>query len=790
MQQVVVPDDTHCLRLRLFVQGAVQGVGFRPFLLRLAIELGLVGWVSNTARGVLLEVDGHPRQLREFLVRLERDKPIHAVIQGLESSFHEPAGFTTFQIRPSDPTGAKNTLVLPDYATCGDCLRDIFEPGNRRYQYPFTNCTHCGPRFSILSALPYDRPNTTMRGFPMCLACRAEYEDPRDRRFHAQPNACPRCGPHLELWGAGGKVLATHHEALIQVADLLRGEAIVAIKGLGGFHLVVDARREEAVCALRRRKGREAKPFALMCPNLEAAKRLCEVSAQEEELLCSPESPIVLLRRLPASPSEVAPSVAPDNPYLGIMLPYTPLHHLLMAELGFPVVATSGNLSEEPICTDEYEALHRLAGLAEAFLVHNRPIARHVDDSVVRVVLGRELVLRRARGYAPLPIRLAEPVPSLFAVGAHLKNAIAVSLGRDVFVSQHIGDLETAQAFAAFQEVGKSLRHMYDLWPDAVVCDRHPDYLSTQFAQKSGMPVVTVQHHYAHVLACMAENHLDGTVLGISWDGTGYGQDHTIWGGEFLRVTQSGFQRVAHLRTFGLPGGEKAVRQPRRTALGLLYEIFGDDLFTMRHLAPLQAFAPAELAVLRTMLQKNINTPRTSSAGRLFDAIAALVGLHQIVHFEGQAALHLEFALDGIETDERYNVDILDSSAISLQAPLIVDWAPLVRGVLDDLDCRVERGRIAAEFHNALVEAIVTVARRVGEERVVLTGGCFQNKYLTERAVNRLRSEDFRPYWHRQIPPNDGGIAVGQIVAAARQRLGDQEHVLGRSGKTLEYSGR
>jgi hydrogenase maturation protein HypF len=551
---------------------------------------------------------------------------------------------------------------------------------------------------------------------------------------------------------------------------------------LGGFLLAVDARQEEAVRALRRRKGREAKPFALMCPDLEAAKRLCEVSAQEEELLCSSESPIVLLRRLPALASEVAPSAAPDNPYLGIMLPYTALHHLLLAQLGFPIVATSGNRSEEPICTREHEALHRLAGLAEAFLVHNRPIARHVDDSVVRVLLGRELVLRRARGYAPLPIRLAEPVPAVLAVGAHLKNTIAVSLDREVFVSQHIGDLETAQAFAAFQEVSKSLCQMYDLRPVAIVCDAHPDYLSTQFAQKSGLPVTPVQHHYAHVLACMAENHLEGPVLGVSWDGTGYGLDHTIWGGEFLRVRESGFQRVAHLRTFALPGGDQAVRQPRRTALGLLYELFGDELFTMRHLAPLQAFKPAELAVLRRMLEKNINTPRTSSAGRLFDAIAALIGLHQTVQFEGQAALHLEFALDGIATDERYNADIIDASTSSRPVPLIIDWAPLVRGVLDDLDRRVERGRIAAKFHNTLVEVIVTVARRVGEERVVLTGGCFQNKYLTERTVKRLRSETFRPYWHRQIPPNDGGIAVGQIVAAARQRLGDREHVFSSAG--------
>jgi hydrogenase maturation protein HypF len=769
-----MPGDALCLRLRLAVQGAVQGVGFRPFVLRLASELGLSGWVSNTARGLLLEAEGPPRQLHVFLARFERDKPAHAVIQSLESSFHEPAGYTSFQIRPSDATGAKSALVLPDYATCADCLRDISEPGNRRYRYPFTNCTHCGPRFSIIEGLPYDRPNTTMRGFVMCEACQAEYEDPRDRRFHAQPNACPRCGPHLELWDADGKVLATHHEALVQAADLVRRGAIIAVKGLGGFHLLADARRDEPVSALRRRKGREAKPFALMCPTLEIAKGLCDVSAQEEELLCSPECPIVLLRRLPGSLAEVTPSVAPDNPYLGIMLPYTPLHLLLMAELGFAVVATSGNLSEEPICTDEHEALRRLAGLADFFLVHNRPIARHVDDSVVRFLLGRELVLRRARGYAPLPITLAEPVPSVFAVGAHLKNTIALSRGPDVFVSQHIGDLETAQAFAAFQEVSMRLRQMYELHPAAVVCDLHPDYISTQFARKTGLPVLAVQHHYAHVLACMAENHLNGTVLGVSWDGTGYGLDQTIWGGEFLRVTPPGFDRVAHLRTFGLPGGDQAVRQPRRTALGLLYEIFGDGLFTMHDLLPLQAFSSAELAVLRTMLQKKINTPRTSSAGRLYDAIAALMGVQQIVQFEGQAALHLEFALGGIETDEQYRMDIIDSPMPAAQDLLIVDWEPLVLGVLEDVSRGVSRGLIAAKFHNALVQAIVAIARKIQEERVILTGGCFQNRYLTERTVSRLRSENCIPYWHRRIPPNDGGIAVGQVMAAVRE-LGERE---------------
>jgi len=629
-------------RLRITIRGAVQGVGFRPFVYRLATEMGLPGWVLNSTHGVFIEVEGSAPTLETFLLRIEREKPPRSFIQSLEYSFLDPIGYATFEIRRSDESGDRTTLVLPDIATCSDCLREIFDPTNRRYRYPFTNCTNCGPRFTIIEALPYDRPNTTMKGFVMCQACRSEYENPRDRRFHAQPNACPRCGPHLELWDPGGKVLASHHDALVGAAEAVRQGWIVAVKGLGGFHLLVDARNEDAVVHLRQRKHREEKPFALMYPTLELVREHCDVSELEERLLASPESPIVLLRRQRSathSPSSViAPSVAPGNPYLGIMLPYTPLHHLLLAELGFPVVATSGNLSDEPICTDEQEALKRLAGIADLFLVHDRPIARHVDDSVVRVVMGRELVLRRARGYAPLPIadcglmdshrtpssaQMGTSSPtSILAVGAHLKNTIAVSVGPQVFVSQHIGDLETAEAFQAFQRAIESLQKLYDLRPSVVACDAHPDYLSTQFARRTGVPVISVQHHYAHVLSCMVENELEPPVLGVAWDGTGYGRDGTIWGGEFLRVTEHSFHRIGHFRTFRLPGGEKAIKEPRRTAIGVLYEIYGDDTFLLTELAPVKAFSSEERAILRTMLTKKINAPVTSSVGRLWWACA------------------------------------------------------------------------------------------------------------------------------------------------------------------------
>lgn len=750
-------------RLKIVIHGAVQGVGFRPFVYRLATELKLTGWVLNSAQGVFIEAEGPKEQLEEFLRRLERDKPPRAFIQSLEASWLDPIGYMEFSIRHSDESGQKIAFILPDIATCPDCLREIFDPRDRRYRYPFTNCTNCGPRFSIIEALPYDRPNTTMKIFKMCPDCQAEYEDPTNRRFHAQPNACPQCGPHLELWDRRGTVLAQRDEALRQAAKAIRDGQIVAVKGLGGFHLICDARNDEAVQELRRRKHREEKPFALMYPSLELIKAHCEVSELEERLLLSPEAPIVLVRQASPAPLKPTRSVAPRNPYLGVMLPYTPLHHLLMAELGFPVVATSGNLSDEPICTDEHEALERLNQIADLFLVHNRPIARHVDDSIVRIVGGRELVLRRARGYAPLPITLEtgnSERKTVLAVGAHLKNTISLSVGSNIFISQHIGDLETAEAFGAFQRVIRDFEKLYEAQPSVIAHDLHPDYLSTKYAQQREIPKVGVQHHYAHVLACLAENELDGPVLGVSWDGTGYGLDGTIWGGEFLLATRESFTRVAHLRTFRLPGGEQAIKEPRRAALGVLYELFGDGL-KCADLAPIQSFSEHELELLLTMLQKNLNSPTTSSAGRLFDAVASLVGLRQISRFEGQAAMELEFALHGMETDERYEFAL---------AHEMLDWGSMLLGIISDVRAGASVGKIAAKFHNTLVEMIVTVAQRVGEERVVLTGGCFQNKYLTERAIARLRQEGFRVYWHQRVPPNDGGIALGQIVAAVHHK--------------------
>ncbi len=766
-------------RIHIVIRGAVQGVGFRPFIYRLAKEMDLPGWVSNSTQGVFIEVEGPKERLDEFVLRIEKEKPPRSFIQSLEFSYLDPMGFTTFEIHTSSSEGMKTALVLPDIATCPDCLREVFDSSNRRYRYPFTNCTNCGPRFSIIESLPYDRPNTSMKNFPMCPECRKEYNDPMDRRFHAQPNACPICGPHLELWDEHGSMLAAVDDALLKAAEAIRDGKIVALKGIGGFQLLVDARNDEAVTRLRDRKHREEKPFALMYPGLESIRQDCEVSELEERILLSPESPIVLLQRKTHNPQSairksqseicnprfpIAPSVAPRNPYLGVMLPYTPLHHLLMRDLGFPAVATSGNLSDEPICIDEHEALKRLGGIADCFLVHDRPIVRHVDDSIVRILLGRELVLRRARGYAPLPLTIVTSLHQpLLAVGAHLKNTVALNVENNIFVSQHIGDLETQESLHAFQRVIHDFRQLYDVEPKTVVCDLHPDYLSTQYARQSGLDTVSVQHHYAHVAACMAENQVEGELLGVSWDGTGLGLDGTIWGGEFLLTNASSFERVASFRTFPLPGGDRAIKEPRRSALGALYEMFGPAALDRQEIVSVASFIEQEKRLIGQALEKKINAPLTSSVGRLFDAVASLVGLRQQLAFEGQAAMELEFAATRGETDRRYECTIASSGAL-----LAVDWAPMIEEMLTDVERSLPIPEISAKFHNTLAFSILTVAQRIGRNRVVLTGGCFQNTLLTEKAVRLLTRNGIRPYWHQRIPPNDGGISLGQIYAVAR----------------------
>jgi hydrogenase maturation protein HypF len=751
-------------RLKLEIEGAVQGVGFRPFVYRLARELRLDGWVSNDGRGVVIEAEGAPADLDRFVERLAAENPVPSVIRALRGKRLEPRGYRSFRIRASHDRGAKSTQLLPDIATCSACLSEVSDPCDRRAGYPFTNCTHCGPRFSIIRSLPYDRDGTTMKRFTLCDACRAEYQDPVDRRFHAQPNACPSCGPRLALWSAKGDVVAGGVAALDEAVRSLRRGAILAVKGLGGFHLMVDARNGGSIARLRRKKPRREKPLALMVRDLDQAAALCRIDAEARSVLSSPEAPILLLPRRSDAP--VHESVAPGNRWLGVMLPYTPLHHLLLQGAGIPLVATSGNLTDEPM----------------RFLVHDRPIARHVDDSVAWIVRGETRLLRRARGYAPRPVLLADEMPTILGVGAHLKSTVALSVGRQVFLSQHIGDMENPEALEAFERIIEDFERLYEATPAVVAHDLHPDYLSTRWAQEraaetkdaagSSPRLVAVQHHHAHLAACLAENECTGPALGVTWDGSGYGPDGSVWGGEFLLGTAASYRRVAHLRPFRLPGGETAIREPRRSALALLYELDGENAFGEERLVPVRSFRAEERSLLARMLERGVNAPWTTSAGRLFDAVAALIGPWQRTSFEGQAAMGLEQMADRGANDP-YPLDVAagetSESSATEPPPLVLDWEPLLRSVLDDLRRGVPADIIASRFHAALAEAIVRVAGIVGEPVVALSGGCFQNRLLIERIVPRLEESGFRVLLHRQVPPNDGGISLGQVaVAAAR----------------------
>ncbi len=741
-----MPEETSIL---LRMRGRVQGVGFRPVVFRLAHELGLRGWVRNDAAGAEVALRGRAEALAKFRAELPGRLPAAADIQGVEEGpapADVPAGF---EIRISAETGGARTAgILPDLATCPDCLREIFDPHDRRFRYPFANCTHCGPRFSILSSLPYDRANTTMRGFRMCPACAAEYRDPRNRRFHAQPNACPVCGPSLAWAAADGTVLETRDEALRAAAAALRGGGIVAVKGLGGFHLMVDARDGQAVRRLRERKKRDEKPFALLFPSRAAIESACAVSEAERKWLESQAAPIVLLKKREGA-AGLAEEVAPELPWIGAMLPYTPLHHLLMHELGFPVVATSGNLTDEPICTDNDEALVRLGGIADFFLTHDRDIARPMDDSVMAVCGGEPIPMRRGRGLSPYSLPLSGAPDGWVAAGAQMKSAVAVTAGGNAVMSPHVGDLDHEGAARLWARAVNDLLELHGLKPVAAAADLHPGYASTQGAAELGASVTGVQHHHAHIAACMAENGLEGPVLGIAWDGTGLGTDGTIWGGEFLVCTRAEFRRAAWLRSFSLAGGDAAAREPRRSALGVLRE--------MESKHPPPGFSTAELAVLDGMLREGLNVVRTSSAGRLFDAVASLLGICQTMSHEGQAAMRLE-ARAGEGPAEPYPF------AWSGDA---LDWAPTIEALLASGD---SAALAAARFHATLAEMMVAAAKREGLRDVCLSGGCFQNRRLRADAVRRLEEEGFRAWRHREIPPNDAGICLGQLAVAVARR--------------------
>jgi hydrogenase maturation protein HypF len=762
-------------RTEVKIEGTVQGVGFRPFVFRVARELALTGWIVNGADGVIIEVEGGADAVSRFLERLRVACPPGARIERITVRSVPAVGDREFIIQPSLEEGAKQLAISPDLATCADCTAELFDPMDRRFRYPWLSCAQCGPRFTMVTGLPYDRANTTMSRFALCGACRSEYEAPEDRRFHAESTACPLCGPRFALWGADGEVSAEGEEALRRTCQIIRAGGIVAVKGIGGFHVWVDATSEEAVQRLRARKRRPHKPFAVMFPSPEAIRRQCALSPGEAERLTSPEAPIVVLQRL--EETTLVQGIAPGNATVGAILPYTPLHHLLMTELDAPVLVTSGNRSDEPIVTDDQEARRQLAGIADAFLIHDRPIARPMDDSVVRMAKSGPIVLRRARGLVPRTIRLPESISRhiegpVLAVGGHLKNTVALLDADRVLLSQHLGDLSTLETEKAIRQAIDDLQWLLQVKPCAVACDLHPDYRSTRLAEELagrwGIPLIRVLHHHAHVVACMAEHGVTGEVLGVAWDGAGYGEDGSLWGGEFLLTTYRDCQRMAHLHPFRLPGGEQAAREPRRAALAVRWETFGAQ--GCRAGVEERTEWKEQEPLVIAMLTKQIQSPVTTSMGRLFDAVASMLGLCQVASFEGQAAMALEQEGAGTSVhgeDEAYPIPLIPRE----DAPRrwIADWRPMIKLIADDLNRGIERSRIAHRFHRSLADLIGQAAERVGVRQVVLTGGCFQNVLLADLARERLESAGFVVLTHREVPPNDGGLALGQAIIAATQ---------------------
>jgi hydrogenase maturation protein HypF len=759
-------------RTGIRVEGVVQGVGFRPFVYSLATSLGLSGLVGNDVDGVFAEVEGSEEAIAKFLLLLEQEAPPLTRIERVTTRALGLTGSAEFVIAPSVPGGQRRTLVSADSATCDDCLRELADPADRRYRYPFINCTNCGPRFTIVRDVPYDRPLTTMSGFAMCARCTAEYHDPADRRFHAQPVCCPDCGPRVSLVDAARAPLPGP-DPIGAAGALLRSGHVVAVKGLGGYHLAAAAANETAAAALRARKHREDKPFAVMVADIETARLICHVDESAARLLTSTRRPIVLLPRLPGADRLVAPPVAPGNRQLGLMLPYTPLHHLLLAAAAGPIVATSGNVSDEPIAFRDDDAVDKLAGIADAFLLHDRPIQVRTDDSVVRSFGGRESVLRRSRGYVPEPLRVSRPFPQpVLACGAELKNTFCLAKDEHAFVSHHIGDLENAETLRSFVDGIEHFKRLFDIEPRLIAHDLHPEYLSTKYAVDladrglAEVELVGVQHHHAHIASCLVDNDADGPVIGVAFDGTGYGADGTIWGGEFLLADLTSFQRAGWLEPVPMPGGAAAIREPWRMAAAYLAASYPDGV-------------PARLAVrdrnerrwaaVTAMGARGINAPMTSSAGRLFDAVAALLGIRDTINYEGQAAIELEQLAD-VQERGSYPAAITGDGELRLAGP------DLVRAAAEDLGAGVPVPVIAARFHNGVAASIVTVCARLRERTglgtVALSGGVFQNLLLTGRVVGGLEDQGFRVLLHSRVPCNDGGISLGQAaVAGARARL-------------------
>lgn len=761
-------------RVLVKVRGIVQGVGFRPFIYQLARQNGLNGWVRNQSDGVEIEISGPSGPVGDFVGAISDKAPPLARIVSVETSELPFEALEDFRIVTSRALDTRSTLISPDVCTCEDCLRELLDPANRRYRYPFTNCTNCGPRYTIIKDIPYDRDKTTMAHFKMCPACHGEYEDPMDRRFHAQPNACWECGPQVWLEDAEGRKVADRDAAVLRAIELLHQGAVLAIKGLGGFHLAVCATDQTAVSRLRGRKIREEKPFAVMFPDIDEIRLHCVVGEAEEKLLLQPARPIVLLeKREDAADPPIAESVAPKNRRLGAFLPYTPLHFLLFEDAPYrALVMTSGNQSDEPIVMENEDARSHLTGIADYFLLHDRGIYMRCDDSVVRVLGEKPRPMRRARGYVPFPVFLKNPVPSILGTGAELKNTVCLTRGNEAFLSQHIGDLENLETLRSFEHAIDHLKRILEIEPELIVHDMHPDYLSTQWAlRQKDLPLLAVQHHHAHIASVMAERQIEGPVLGLALDGTGYGTDGTIWGGEILRVDDTGFERLGHFRQVLLPGGNKAIREPWRMGLSYLWALDPEGV-EQKYADILSRWPERERRIILQMLAKRLNSPVTSSCGRLFDAVAALCGVRQSVNYEGQAAIELEQA---IEPGDGYYEGLIDRS----QGPIIIDPFPMIERAVEDARGGIATGKIACRFHNGIIrlltEAARTAADATGLNRIALSGGVFQNAYLSERLEKELSAMGLEVYGHIEVPANDACIALGQVYIGAKKRVNREQ---------------
>ncbi|MEO0294847.1 MAG: carbamoyltransferase HypF [candidate division WOR-3 bacterium] len=745
-------------RFLIKIEGTVQGIGFRPFVYRIAKENKLNGFVKNNPEGVTIEVEGEVKNLNKFLSKLKRDKPPLTTYTLFEIKEIPLKNENEFEILKSEEKGEKIALILPDIATCEECKREIFDKKNRRYFYPFTNCTNCGPRFSIIQNIPYDRKNTTMKIFEMCPECKEEYENPINRRFHAQPNACPECGPEVFLTDREGNIIEKGEKAIEKTAQFLKKGKIIALKGIGGFQLLTNALSDECVLELRKRKKRDEKPFAIMFKNLEHLKEYAYISSIEKEILLSPQSPILIIKS--KKDNKLSKYCAPDNPYIGAILPYTPLHHLLMSKIDFPIICTSGNLSEEPIAYENEEALIRLKDIADYFLMNTRPIERYIDDSVVKIINNKPLVIRRARGYAPLPFIIKKNLPQILALGPYLKNTIAISKFNRIIVSQHIGDLDNEKSFNAFKKVIEDFKKLYEFKPEIIACDAHPEYLSTKYGEElsknENIPLIKVFHHHAHIASCMIENRIEEEVLGVSWDGTGYGRDGKIWGGEFLICDFKDFKRFASFREFGLLGGDKAIKEPRRSAIGILYEIYGEKIFEM-DFEPIKSLTEEEKKIFKSAYEKNLSIFKTTSAGRIFDAVSSLLNLKQKSTFEGQAAMILEWIAENYKGKLKspYTFEIKKENYY------VIDFVPIFEEIISDIKRKKDKSYIAYKFHLTLVEIVKKISQLIDKDKILLSGGVFQNKLLTELIFKKIKNKKI--FIHSQIPPNDGGISIGQI---------------------------